>query len=179
MTEKKYPVAVVGATGAVGEVLLSLLKEREFPIDALHAIASEKSAGEHVMFGNKPITVVDIEEFDFKGVDYAFFSAGSAVSAEHAPRAAEAGCMVIDNTAQFRYDKDVPLIVPEVNAGLLAQDNPRHIIANPNCSTKMLVALNPIYEAVGIKRINVATYQAVSGAGNSAIEELARQLQIY
>lgn len=176
MTEKQYNVAIVGATGAVGEVLLNLLKEREFPVGTLHALASERSAGEQVLFGNKPITVMNVEEFDFNGVDYAFFSAGRAVSELHAPRAAEAGCVVIDNTSQFRYDKDVPLIVPEVNAGLLAQDLPRSIIANPNCSTiQMLVALNPIYEVAGIKRINVATYQAVSGAGNVAIEELARQ----
>ena len=176
MTEKQYNVAIIGATGAVGEVFLSLLKERDFPLGTLHAVASERSAGEHVLFGNKTITVEDVEAFDFAGVDYAFFSAGRAVSEQHAPRAAKAGCIVIDNTSQFRYDPDVPLIVPEVNAQLLADELPKGIIANPNCSTiQMVVALHPIYEAVGIKRVNVATYQAVSGAGNQAISELARQ----
>lgn len=171
-----YRVAVVGATGVVGEAFLSILAEREFPISALYPLASERSAGKTVMFGGKPQTVLNVADFDFSEVDYAFFSAGAKVSAFFAPKAAEAGCVVIDNSSQFRYDPDIPLVVPEVNPAALMDYRQRNIIANPNCSTiQMLVAIKPIYDAVGITRINVATYQSVAGAGGSAIEELARQ----
>ena len=176
MTDKKYNVAIVGATGVVGEVILSILHEREFPVGDVVPLASERSAGKKVMLGSKPIMVQDLATFDFAGIDFAFFSAGAEVSLEHAPRAAKAGAMVIDNTSAFRYDDDVPLVVPEVNAAILAELPERNIIANPNCSTiQMVVVLNPIAELAGIERVNVATYQAVSGAGKSAIEELARQ----
>ncbi len=176
MEQKKYNVAVVGATGVVGELILDILNEREFPLAEVHALASEKSVGKKVMFGSKPIPVDDLASFDFTGIDFAFFSAGGDVSKEYAPKAAQAGAIVIDNTSAFRYDDDIPLIVPEVNAALLAELPERRIIANPNCSTiQMVVVLNPIAELVGVERVNVATYQAVSGAGRSAIEELAQQ----
>jgi len=173
---KQYNVAVVGATGAVGEVMLSILAERNFPVGEIHALASSRSAGSTVMFGNRRITVEDLSEFDFTGTDIGLFSAGGSISAEHAPRAAAAGCVVIDNTSHFRNDEDIPLVVPEVNAHAIAGYTQRGIIANPNCSTiQMLVALKPLHDAVGIERINVATYQAVSGTGKEAIEELAQQ----
>ena len=173
--ERAFNVAVVGATGAVGETLLGLLKERDFPLGELVPLASSKSAGSKVEYGNRQLTVRDLDTFDFAGIHYAFFSAGSKVSAEHAPRAAAAGAVVIDNTSQFRYDDDVPLVVAEVNPHAMA-NRPRGIIANPNCSTmQMLVVLGPIHRAVGIERINVATYQSVSGAGRSGLEELGRQ----
>ncbi len=179
MTERTYDVAVVGATGAVGEVLLELLVERGFPVGRLVPLASARSAGEEVAFGKKTLRVQVLDEFDFAGIDFAFFSAGGSVSAVHAPRAAAAGAVVIDNTSHFRMDPEVPLVVPEVNADALAPfDDPAHsgIIANPNCSTiQMVVALAPIHREVGIARINVATYQAVSGAGRKAMEELGRQ----
>lgn len=176
MKKTKYDVAIVGATGAVGEALLSILKEREFPIGQLVPLASERSAGGQVEFGHRSITVRDLATFDFDGVDIAFFSAGGKVSREHAPRAAAAGAVVIDNTSEFRYDDDVPLVVAEVNPHALAQHARRGIVANPNCSTmQMMVALAPIHRAVGIERINVATYQSVSGAGRSGLEELGRQ----
>jgi aspartate-semialdehyde dehydrogenase len=167
---------VVGATGLVGEAMLACLAERKFPVRELHLLASERSAGTRVAFGGSSHLVGELAAFDFKGVDVALFSAGGSVSREHAPRAAAAGAMVIDNTSCFRYDDDVPLVVPEVNPGALAGARARNIIANPNCSTiQMVVALKPIYDAVGITRINVATYQSVSGAGRSMVEELARQ----
>ncbi len=173
---QEYDVAVVGATGAVGEVMLELLEQREFPVRRLYPLASSRSAGKKVMFKGKPIAVNDLSEFDFSKVQIGLFSAGGSVSAEYAPQAAEAGCVVIDNTSYFRLDDDVPLIVPEVNPEALGLYSARNIIANPNCSTiQMLVALKPIYDAVGIERINVATYQAVSGTGKEAIEELAGQ----
>ena len=173
---KKYDIAVVGATGAVGEVMLQILAERKFPIGKIYALASYRSVGNTVEFGNRQLTVDDLAEFDFSTVQIALFSAGGAVSAEFAPKAAAAGCVVIDNTSHFRRDEDIPLVVPEVNPEAIANYTARGIIANPNCSTiQMLVALKPIYDAVGIERINVATYQAVSGAGRSAIEELVRQ----
>ena len=176
MQQTAYNVAIVGATGAVGEVFLDVLAEREFPIDQLFPLASERSEGETVMLGNKSYTVENLANFDFSQVHYAFFSAGSAVSEKYAPIAAQAGCVVIDNTSVFRNQDDIPLVIPEVNSQALEHYRERNIIANPNCSTiQMLVALKPIYDAVGIDRINVATYQAVSGAGRSAIEELARQ----
>lgn len=168
-------VAVVGATGAVGEVMLSILHERKFPIAKLVALASSRSAGQTVAFGDTQVLVQDLASFDPQGVDIALFSAGGATSKEYAPRFAAAGAVVIDNSSAFRYDDDVPLIVSEVNPEAMKQI-PRGIIANPNCSTmQMLVALAPIHRAVGIERINVATYQSVSGGGRSAMEELGRQ----
>jgi aspartate-semialdehyde dehydrogenase len=173
---KTFDVAVVGATGAVGESMLSILAERAFPVGEVHALASSRSAGKKVEFGDRLLTVQDLADFDFSRVQIGLFSAGASVSAEYAPKAAAAGCIVIDNTSQFRYDDDIPLVVPEVNPHAIAGYRSRGIIANPNCSTiQMLVALKPIKDAVGIERINVATYQAVSGTGKEAIEELAAQ----
>jgi aspartate-semialdehyde dehydrogenase len=171
-----YDVAVVGATGAVGEAMLSILEQRNFPVNNLYPLASERSAGSTVMFKNKPVTVGNLADFDFTKTQIGLFSAGGSVSEEYAPKAAAAGCIVIDNTSHFRYDADIPLVVPEVNPAAIANYTNRNIIANPNCSTiQMLVALKPIHDAVGIKRISVATYQAVSGTGKEAIEELAKQ----
>ncbi len=173
---KTYDVAVVGATGAVGETMLSILAERNFPVGNVYALASSRSAGSRVEFKGKYLVVQDLATFDFSQVQIGLFSAGGAISAEYAPKAGAAGCVVIDNTSHFRYDEDVPLVVPEVNPHAVAGYTNRNIIANPNCSTiQMLVALKPIYDAVGITRINVCTYQAVSGTGKSAIEELAGQ----
>jgi aspartate-semialdehyde dehydrogenase len=173
---ERYDLAVVGATGAVGETMLAILAERDFPVGEVYALASERSAGKRVAFGERELTVQDLAEFDFSRVRIGLFSAGASVSKVHAPRAAAAGCVVVDNTSQFRYDDDIPLVVPEVNPEAIAGYRNRGIIANPNCSTiQMLVALKPIHDAVGITRINVATYQAVSGTGKEAIEELARQ----
>ena len=172
----KYDIAVVGATGAVGEALLEILGERDFPVNNVYALASERSAGNTVMFRNKPLIVQDLAEFDFSQVQIGLFSAGGSISAEFAPKAAASGCVVIDNTSHFRYDDDIPLVIPEVNPDAIGQYKRRNIIANPNCSTiQMLVALKPIYDAVGIKRISVATYQAVSGTGKEAVSELAKQ----
>ncbi len=171
-----YNVAVVGATGAVGEAMLKILAQRDFPVNELFPLASERSAGTTVMYKNKPVTVGNLAEFDFSRAQIGLFSAGGSVSAEFAPKAGEAGCIVIDNTSYFRYDDDIPLVVPEVNAHKIAEYKTRNIIANPNCSTiQMLVALKPIHAAAGIKRISVATYQAVSGTGKAAVEELAKQ----
>jgi aspartate-semialdehyde dehydrogenase len=176
MQDKTYNVAIIGATGVVGEVILSLLKEREFPVENIVAVASENTAGNSVLFGNKKLIVKDIASFDFRDIDFAFFTAGREVSKQYVPVATKAGCMVIDNTSEFRYDNDVPLLIPEVNAALLAQLPERRIIANPNCSTiQMAVVLNPLIEAFGVSKVNVTTYQSVSGAGRKAIEELARQ----
>jgi aspartate-semialdehyde dehydrogenase len=176
MTKKTYKVAMAGATGAVGETLLAILAERKFPISELVPLASERSAGGKVEYGNKQITVRNLADYDFAGVDIAFFSAGGKVSREHAPRAAAAGAVVIDNTSEFRYQDDIPLVVSEVNPDAIAGYTNRGIIANPNCSTmQLLVALAPIHRAVGIERINVATYQSVSGAGRSGLEELGKQ----
>ena len=173
---KTYNVAIVGATGAVGEVLLELLESRSFPVNNLYLLASERSAGTTLSFKGKRITVQNLEVFDFSQAEIGLFSAGGSISAEYAPKAAAAGCVVIDNTSHFRRDEDIPLVVPEVNSHAVERFADRNIIANPNCSTiQMLVALKPIYDAVGIARINVATYQAVSGTGKSAIEELAAQ----
>ena len=173
---KKFNVAVVGATGAVGETMLSILAERNFPMDNIYAVASSRSAGSRVPFGKRQLIVEDLEKFDFSKVDIGIFSPGASVSAVYAPKAGEAGCIVVDNTSQFRYDDDIPLVVPEVNPDAVADYKGRNIIANPNCSTIQLVcALKPIYDAVGIERINIATYQAVSGSGKEAIEELAHQ----
>ncbi len=171
-----YNVAVVGATGAVGEAMLDILARREFPVQELFPLASERSAGTTLRFRGRSYTVGDLSEFDFRRADLGLFSAGASVSGEHAPRAAEAGCVVVDNTSRFRYDADIPLVVPEVNPDAVADYRPRGIIANPNCSTiQMVVALKPIYDAVGLRRVNVCTYQAVSGTGKEAIEELASQ----
>ena len=177
MSQKSsYKVAMVGATGAVGETLLAILAERNFPVSELVPLASERSAGGKVKFAGKDVTVQLLDTYDFSGVDIAFFSAGGSVSREHAPRAAAAGAVVIDNTSEFRYQDDIPLVISEVNPHAIAQYTNRGIIANPNCSTmQMLVALAPIHRAVQIERINVATYQSVSGAGRSGMEELGRQ----
>ena len=167
-------VAVVGATGVVGEAMLSILEKRQFPINNIYPLASSRSAGNSVLFKGRSVEVGRLDEFDFSTTDLGLFSAGGSVSAEYAPKAVAAGCLVVDNTSYFRNDPEIPLIVPEVN--LHALDKHQGIIANPNCSTiQMVVALKPIYDAVGIHRINVATYQAVSGAGRRAIEELAGQ----
>lgn len=171
-----FVVAVVGATGAVGECLLSILEDRRFPVRRLVPLASERSRGVKLRFRGEEIAVEALEAFDFAGVDIAFFSAGGAVSAVHAPRAAAAGAAVIDNTSYFRMDPEVPLVVPEVNAEALAGWRRKGIIANPNCATaQLMVVLAPLHRAAGIERIQVATYQSVSGAGRSALEELGRQ----
>ncbi len=173
---RKFDIAVVGATGVVGESMLEILAQRKFPTGTVYALASERSVGKSVAFGNRELKVSNLADFDFSSVQIGLFSAGGSLSAEYAPKAATAGCVVIDNTSHFRYDDDIPLVVPEVNASAIGDYKARGIIANPNCSTiQMVVALKPIYDAVGIERINVATYQAVSGAGRSAVEELVRQ----
>ncbi|NDH08156.1 MAG: aspartate-semialdehyde dehydrogenase [Gammaproteobacteria bacterium] len=173
----KRKIAIVGATGAIGKTMLQVLHERRFPIAELVLLASERSVGQVLSYGRHELEVEDLAKFDFTGVDIALFSAGGAVSKQYAPIAAKAGAVVIDNTACFRYDDDIPLIIPEVNPEDIALYKKRGIIANPNCSTiQMLVALKPIYDAVGIKRINVATYQAVSGSGQKGIRELIDQL---
>jgi aspartate-semialdehyde dehydrogenase len=174
--DSKPVVAVVGATGAVGEAMLSILHERFGAEISVHALASERSFGSSVDYGRQQIDVEVLDDFDFSGVDFALFSAGASISREHAPRAAASGCIVIDNTSEFRYQDDIPLVVPEVNGYLLDRVAAGAIIANPNCSTiQMVVAIAPIYRAAGIARINVATYQSVSGAGRAGMEELARQ----
>ena len=171
-----FDVAIVGATGAVGEVMLEILEAREFPVRELYLLASERSEGKKLQFRGKSVTVQNLKTFDFSQVQIGLFSAGGSISAEFAPKAAAAGCIVIDNTSQFRRDEDIPLVVPEVNPHKISEYGGRRIIANPNCSTiQMLVALKPIYDAVGISRINVATYQAVSGQGKSGVEALATE----
>lgn len=173
---KVYNVAVVGATGAVGEAMLSILAERNFPVGEVYALASSNSVGKRIPFKGGSLKVEDLATFDFSKAQIGLFSPGASISEVYAPIAAAAGCVVIDNTSQFRYDDDIPLIVPEVNPDKVADYVNRGIIANPNCSTiQMLVALKPIYDAVGISRINVCTYQAVSGTGKEAIEELGKQ----
>jgi len=173
---KKYNVAVVGATGAVGETLISILEQRNFPVDKLIPLASERSAGDTILFNKKAIMVEDLAKFDFSQADIGLFSAGGSVSKIYAPKAAEAGCIVVDNTSEFRYDDNIPLVVPEVNPEALANYKDSNIIANPNCSTiQMLVALKPIYDKYGIDVINVSTYQSVSGSGKLGIDELAGQ----
>lgn len=169
-------VAVVGATGAVGEALIEILESRKFPVKELFLLASERSAGKRLQFKGRSTKVTILDEFDFSQAEIALFSAGGSVSEVFAPLAAEAGCVVIDNTSCFRYEPDIPLIVPEVNPHRLDEYRNRNIIANPNCSTiQLMVALKPIHDAVGIERVNVCTYQAVSGAGAGGIEELAGQ----
>ena len=170
-----YNVAVVGATGLVGETIAQILAQREFPVDQFHAVASERSIGKTVEFGDRQVAVQALNDFDFSGVHFALFSAGAGTAAEHAPRAAGQGAIVIDNSSAFRYDDDVPLVVPEVNPSALAECRKRGIVANPNCSTiQLVVALKPLHDAIGIERIGVATYQAVSGAGRRAMEDLVR-----
>ncbi len=174
---KELNIAVVGATGVVGETIIELLEERKFPVAELYPLASERSAGKTVLFRNEQVDVLDLAYFNFADVDIAFFSAGASISEKYAPIAAAEGCLVIDNTSFFRYDHDIPLVVPEVNPERIADYTKRGIIANPNCSTiQMVVALKPLYDAVGISRINVATYQAVSGTGREAIGELVDQV---
>lgn len=176
MMNKKYNVAVVGATGAVGKTMLEILQQRKFPIQNIYPLASSRSAGEKIVFNHKSVQIDDLAEFDFKLADIALFSAGGAISAEYAAKVTDADCVMIDNTAYFRNEQDVPLVIPEVNPQAVADYKNTGIIANPNCSTiQMLVALAPIHRKVGISRINVATYQSVSGAGNQGIDELSEQ----
>ena len=176
MTEKKYNIAIAGATGLVGETMLSILEQINFPFKKVYVLASSRSSGKTITYKGDDLIVQELETFNFDKVDIGLFSPGASVSAVHAPRAVDAGCIVIDNTSQFRYDDDVPLVVTEVNPHVISGYKKKGIIANPNCSTiQMLVALKPIYDAVGIERINVCTYQAVSGTGKEAIDELANQ----
>ena len=174
-----YRVAVVGATGAVGREMLKTLVERNFPVSEIAAVASGRSAGSDVSYGEKRVLKVQsLDTFDFRGWDIGLFSPGAAVSAIHAPRAAAAGCIVIDNTSQFRMDADVPLVVPEVNPHHLRSIK-RGIIANPNCSTiQMVVALKPLHDAFRVKRVVVSTYQSVSGAGKEGMDELVHAHQV-
>lgn len=171
-----YNIAVVGATGNVGRELFNVLSEREFPVGSIHAIASRRSAGTEIFFGDRALKCQDLERFDFSKVDICLLSAGSAVSKDWAPRIAAAGCVVIDNSSCWRYDMDVPLIVPEVNAEAVRGYAKKNIIANPNCSTaQLVVALKPLHDAATIRRVVVATYQSVSGAGKEAMDELWHQ----
>ena len=173
---RQWKVAVLGATGLVGDTMIKVLEERKFPVAELFPLASNRSLGKSVEFNGKKVPVIDVEAFDFANADIGLFSAGGEISRLYAPKAAAAGCVVIDNTSEFRYDDDIPLVVPEVNPEAIAQFKQRRIIANPNCSTiQMLVALKPLHDAAKIERINVATYQSVSGAGKEAVEELAEQ----
>ncbi len=176
MSEEKVNVAIAGATGAVGGALIEILEQRNFPVDRLFLLASSRSEGKRLQFRGKSVSVQRLDQFDFSQARIGFFSAGGALSAEFAPKASADGCVVIDNTSKFRFDEEVPLVVPEVNACRVRDYGQRNMIANPNCSTiQMVVALKPIYDAVGIERINVATYQAVSGAGAGGLRELAGQ----
>ena len=176
MKKEKYSIAVVGATGAVGNEMIKILEERKLPVGKLKLLASTRSAGSYIEFYNKDIKVEILDEDSFKGVDIGLFSAGGTVSEKFAPIAASAGCIVVDNTSAFRMDSQVPLVVPEVNPHAIAQYKKKGIIANPNCSTiQMVVALKPIHDVAGIKRIVVSTYQAVSGTGKKAIDELQDQ----
>ncbi len=175
-----FNVAVAGATGNVGREILNILHERKFPVGELHLLASERSAGSRVAFGDDELLVKNLAEFDFTGVHLALFSPGGAISAVYAPKAAAAGCVVVDNTSYFRMDPDVPLVVPEVNPEAIAGYRKKGIIANPNCSTiQMVVALKPIHDAAKILRVVVSTYQAVSGAGKAAIDELMEQTRSF
>ncbi len=171
-----YRVAVVGATGNVGREMLNILAERKFPVDEVAALASSRSVGEEVEFGRSSVSVTDLAQFDFEGWDIALFAAGSGPTKTYAPAAAERGCVVIDNSSLFRYDPEVPLIVPEVNPEAIDDVRNRNIIANPNCSTaQMVVALAPLHERAAIRRVVVSTYQSVSGSGKAAIDELWEQ----
>jgi aspartate-semialdehyde dehydrogenase len=172
----QFSVVVVGATGLVGETMIRVLEERKFPVSQLFPVASNRSLGKRVEFRGKHIPIEDLETFDFSQAQIGLFSPGAEISRVYAPKAAAAGCVVIDNTSEFRYQDDIPLVVPEVNPHAIANFKNRGIIANPNCSTiQLLVALKPIHDAVGIERVNVATYQSVSGAGKEAVSELAEQ----
>jgi aspartate-semialdehyde dehydrogenase len=174
--DRQFKVAIVGATGLVGETMISVLEERGFPVEKLFALASDRSLGRNLTFRDKSLGVHQLKSFDFSQVDIALFSAGAEISREFAPRAVAAGCWVIDNTSEFRLRDDVPLVVPEVNLQALDALQAPGIIANPNCSTiQLVVALKPLHDAAGIERIDVATYQSASGAGRAAVEELARQ----
>ena len=171
-----YKIAVVGATGNVGREILNILAERHFPIDKIVALASRRSLGTELSFGDEILSTKDLEQFDFSGWDIALFALGSEATKLHAPRAAKAGCVVIDNSSLYRYDPDVPLIVPEVNADAIFGYSKKNIIANPNCSTaQMVVALKPLHDRATIKRVVVSTYQSVSGSGKDAIDELWNQ----
>ena len=175
-----YNVAIAGATGAVGGAMLDVLERRNFPIKELRLLASERSVGKKLVFRGEEIAVQLLDKDAFTGIDVALFSAGAARSLEFGPAAAAAGAVVVDNSSAFRMDPEIPLVVPEVNPHAIAQYKKRGIIANPNCSTiQMLVALKPIFDKVGIKRIVVSTYQAVSGTGNPAIDELSSQVKAY
>ncbi|HSG56747.1 MAG TPA: aspartate-semialdehyde dehydrogenase, partial [Paracoccaceae bacterium] len=168
-----YKVAVVGATGNVGREMLNILDERQFPVDEIVALASRKSLGTEISFGDKTLKTKDLDTFDFTGWDIALFAVGSEATKIYAPKAAAAGCIVIDNSSLYRYDPDVPLIVPEVNADAIHGYSKKNIIANPNCSTaQMVVALKPLHDRARIKRVVVSTYQSVSGAGKEGIDEL-------
>ena len=171
-----YRVAVVGATGMVGQEVLAILAERMFPVSEVIALASRQSMGREVSFGDQTLTCRDLAQFDFREADLAIFAAGGGISAEHAPRAADLGCVVIDNSSHFRLDEDVPLVVPEVNADAVEGYRKRGIVANPNCSTaQLVVALKPLHDAYGLERVVVSTYQSVSGAGREASDELFSQ----
>jgi aspartate-semialdehyde dehydrogenase len=175
--KESYNVAIVGATGAVGEQLREVLEERQFPVGELRLLASERSAGQFLPFQNKQVRVAILNEDSFRGIDIALFSAGAKVSAKFAPAAVTAGAVVVDNTSHFRMEPDVPLVVPEVNAKEIAKYKTRGIVANPNCSTiQMVVTLKPLHDAARIKRVVVSTYQSVSGAGRMAMEELSQQV---
>lgn len=176
MNNKSFNVAVVGATGLVGREIIKTLDQRIFPVRKLFPLASAKSADESIEFGDRHVRVAELTEDSFAGIDIALFSAGSAVSAKFAPLAAEAGAVCVDNTSHFRMDKDIPLVVPEVNPDDIAQYTKRRIIANPNCSTiQMMLVLKPIHDAATIERVVVSTYQSVSGAGKKAVDALAKQ----
>ena len=180
MSQSGYRVAVVGATGNVGREMMNILEEREFPVSEVHAIASRRSVGTEVSFGDKILKCKDLETFDFSKIDFCIMSAGSAVSKEWSPRIGKLGAIVIDNSSCWRYDQNVPLVVPEVNAHVLepymAKNNRMNIIANPNCSTaQMVVALKPLHDKAKIKRVVVSTYQSVSGAGKEGMDELFDQ----
>ncbi|MBF0427678.1 MAG: aspartate-semialdehyde dehydrogenase [Magnetococcales bacterium] len=175
-----FNVAIAGATGNVGREILNILQERNFPIGELHLLASERTAGSRMEFRGEELVVKNLADFDFTGVQVGLFSPGGSVSAVYAPKAAAAGCVVVDNTSHFRMDPDVPLVVPEVNPEAIAGFRKKGIIANPNCSTiQMVVALKPIHDAATIKRVVVSTYQAVSGAGKAAMDELMEQTRAF
>ncbi len=178
MKKDSYTVAIAGATGMVGQEMIRILEERDFPVKELRLLASERSAGTELNFRGEKLKVGALSEETFDGVDIGLFSPGASVSAVYAPKAAEAGCIVIDNTSYFRMDPDVPLVVPEVNSHAIVDFRKKGIIANPNCSTIQLVlVLKPIHDAAGVKRVVVSTYQAVSGAGKEAVEELSQQVR--
>ena len=175
---RSWNVAVLGATGLVGSTILSILEQREFPVGEIFPLASARSVGRTIKFKGREVAVLDVDKFDFSRAQIGLFSAGASVSKVHAPRAGAAGCVVVDNTSQFRYQDDIPLVVSEVNPHAIANYRKHNIIANPNCSTmQMLVALKPLHDAAHIERINVATYQSVSGGGQKAMDELTGQVQ--